>query len=54
MTELPILPVGVTEQEGRLRLSFGKVYVPEIPEKRVDRDLPVSQQVMNAILDQMV
>ena len=46
---LPVLPVGVAEQDGRLRVSFGPLFVPEIPPGRAERDLAVSQQVMAAI-----
>jgi hypothetical protein len=46
---LPILPVGVAEREGRLRLSFGPAFVPEIPAERGKRDQVVAQQVMEAI-----
>ena len=53
-TGWPILPVGVTEQQGRLRVSFGKPYSPDIPERRADLDSIVSQQVMSAIKQQMV
>jgi 1-acyl-sn-glycerol-3-phosphate acyltransferase len=50
---LPVLPVGVAEQGGRLRISFGCPFVPEIPPARVDRDTAVSQQVMAAIARQL-
>ena len=48
---LPILPVGVTEQSGRLRISFGQLFVPEIPPSRIERDRVVAQQVVGAIAD---
>jgi len=50
---LPLLPVGVTEQAGRLRLSFGQLFIPDIPPRRVDRDLTVSRQVMTSIARQL-
>jgi 1-acyl-sn-glycerol-3-phosphate acyltransferase len=46
---LPVLPVGVKEVEGRLRLSFGPAFVPEIPAGRGERDRVVARQVMEAI-----
>lgn len=46
---LPVLPVGVTEQGGRLRISFGQLFVPEIPLSRTERDRAIAQQVMGAI-----
>jgi 1-acyl-sn-glycerol-3-phosphate acyltransferase len=46
---LPVLPVGVLEREGRLRLSFGPAFEPEIPARRQDRDRDVARQVMAAI-----
>jgi len=50
---LPVLPVGVTEQAGRLRLSFGQLFIPEIPPGRVERDLAVARQVMTSIAGQL-
>jgi hypothetical protein len=50
---LPVLPVGVTEREGRLRLSFGQLFIPEIPPGRVERDLVVARQVMTSIAGQI-
>jgi hypothetical protein len=50
---LPVLPVGVTEREGRLRLSFGQLFIPEIPSGRFERDLAVTQQVMTSIAEQL-
>ncbi|MFL7791225.1 MAG: 1-acyl-sn-glycerol-3-phosphate acyltransferase, partial [Anaerolineae bacterium] len=46
---LVVLPVGVTEMGGRLRVSFGPVFVPQIPPDRKERDCSVSRQVMEAI-----
>jgi 1-acyl-sn-glycerol-3-phosphate acyltransferase len=46
---LPVLPVGVTEAEGRLRASFGPVFVPRVPSDRAARDRAVTEQVMRAI-----
>jgi hypothetical protein len=46
---LPVLPVGVAEVERRLRVSFGPLFVPEIPPHRAARDRPVARQVMAAI-----
>jgi len=50
---LPVLPVGVTERRGRLSVSFGPLFVPEIPASRIERDLAVAQQVMAAIAQQL-
>jgi hypothetical protein len=50
---LPILPVGVAERDGRLRLSFGPVFLPEIPAQRAGRDRAVAGQVMEAIGGQL-
>jgi len=46
---LPVLPVGVAEPDGRLRVSFGPPCVPDIPSERNRRDQAVAQQVMAAI-----
>jgi 1-acyl-sn-glycerol-3-phosphate acyltransferase len=46
---LPVLPVGVTEAGGRLRVSFGPVFVPRAPSERAARDRAVTEQVMGAI-----
>ena len=46
---LPVLPVAVAEDAGRLRLSFGPIVVPQIPPRHADRDRLVSEQVMAAI-----
>lgn len=50
---LPVLPSGVMETEGRLRVSFGELFVPEIPSARAERDRVVAQQVMTAIAQQL-
>jgi 1-acyl-sn-glycerol-3-phosphate acyltransferase len=50
---LPVLPVGVTEAEGRLCASFGPVFMPEVPPDRAERDHAVTEQVMDAIAGQL-
>ena len=50
---LPVLPVGVAEVGGRLRVSFGPPFVPEIPPDRARRDRAVARQVMAAIARQL-
>jgi len=50
---LPILPVGVSEPEGRLRVSFGSLFVPDISPERTRRDRAVSRQVMAAVALQL-
>jgi 1-acyl-sn-glycerol-3-phosphate acyltransferase len=50
---LLVLPVGITELDGRLRVSFGPVFIPQIPPGRKERDLSVSRQVMEAIARQL-
>jgi 1-acyl-sn-glycerol-3-phosphate acyltransferase len=50
---LAILPVGVAEADGRMRLSFGPPFVPDIPATRTQRDQQVSRQVMAAIARQL-
>jgi 1-acyl-sn-glycerol-3-phosphate acyltransferase len=50
---LPVLPVGIAEAEGRLRVSFGPSFVPEIPPDRAERDRAVARQVMAAIARQL-
>jgi hypothetical protein len=50
---LPVLPVGVTEDDGRLRVSFGPAFCPEIPARGRERDSTVAQQVMAAIARQL-
>jgi hypothetical protein len=52
-TGLPVLPVGVSEPEGRLRVSFGPLFVPDVPPQRASRDRAVSRQVMAAIALQL-
>jgi hypothetical protein len=46
---LVVLPVGVTETAGRLRVSFGPTFIPEVPSERGKRDRVVARQVMDAI-----
>ncbi len=46
---MPVLPVGVCEVGGRLRVSFGSLFIPHIPSERAKRDRVVSDQVMGAI-----
>jgi 1-acyl-sn-glycerol-3-phosphate acyltransferase len=46
---LPILPVGVAEPGGRLCLSFGPPFVPDMPADRDERERAVAGQVMAAI-----
>ncbi len=46
---LPVLPVGVTERGGRMRISFGETFLPSVPPRRVERDRAVARQVMEAI-----
>lgn len=50
---LTVLPVGVSEWGGRLRVSFGPVFVPRIPLARKERDRTVARQVMEAIARQL-
>jgi len=50
---LTILPVGLAESDGRLRISFGAPFVPEIPRQREERDQHVAHQVMQAIAAQL-
>ena len=51
---LPVLPVGVSEPQGRLRIALGPCFEPEIPGDRSARDEVVSRQVMAAIADLVV
>lgn len=51
---LPVLPVGVAEADGRLRVSFGAPFVPEIPRSRAARDRATIDQVMAAIARQLL
>lgn len=46
---LPLLPVGVAEGDGRLRLAFGSLFVPHLPSQRAARDRAVAWQVIEAI-----
>jgi 1-acyl-sn-glycerol-3-phosphate acyltransferase len=50
---LPVLPVGVAEPAGRLRVSFGPLFVPQIPPDRPERDRAVTRQAMDAIARQL-
>lgn len=50
---LPVLPVAVYEFGGRLRVSVGTPFVPEIPADHASRDACVSHQVMAAIAEQL-
>ncbi|MBN1811406.1 MAG: 1-acyl-sn-glycerol-3-phosphate acyltransferase [Anaerolineae bacterium] len=50
---LPVLPTGVTETVGRLRISFGPAFIPQIPSGRGEQDRVVMQQVMSAIARQL-
>lgn len=50
---LVILPVGASERSGRLRVSFGPVFTPQIPRAREERDRTVARQVMEAIARQL-
>ncbi|MCX7682662.1 MAG: 1-acyl-sn-glycerol-3-phosphate acyltransferase [Anaerolineae bacterium] len=45
----PVLPIGVSECDGRLRLSCGPPFTPLIPLQRAERDRAVISQVMDAI-----
>jgi 1-acyl-sn-glycerol-3-phosphate acyltransferase len=46
---LPVLPVGLSEPAGQLRVSFGPLFVPDIPARRAGQDRVVIRQVMDAI-----
>ena len=50
---LPVLPVGVAERGGRLRVSFGPLFVPQVPPNRIGLDRTVAPQVMAAIARQL-
>ena len=50
---LPVLPVAVAEPEGQLCVSFGPLFVPEVPPERTGRDRAVACQVMAAIALQL-
>lgn len=52
-TGMPVLPVGISEEERRLRLSFGAPFVPAIPPRHAGRDRAVIDQVMAAIAAQL-
>lgn len=52
-TGLPLLPVGISEPDGRILVSFGPPFVPEMPPDRKERDRVVSRQVMAAIAQQL-
>ncbi len=52
-TGMPVLPVGLAEHAGRLHLSFGALFVPEIPHRRALRDRVVIDQVLDAIAAQL-
>jgi len=51
---MPVLPVGIAESGGKLRLSFGPVFRPLVPKDRSRRDAGVAEQVMGAISDQVL
>ncbi len=46
---LPVLPAGLSETEGRLTVSFGRLFTPAIPTRRALRDKAVAGEVMRAI-----
>ena len=46
---MPVLPVGIEEVGGRLRVSFGPLFTPLVPADRQCRDSHVISQVMDAI-----
>ena len=50
---LPVLPAGVGERDGRLCVSFGPLFVPEIPAERGQRDRRVAKQIAEAIRRQL-
>jgi len=50
---LQVLPVGLAERGGRLRVSFGPLFVPHLPADRTERDRAVAAQVMKAIARQL-
>jgi hypothetical protein len=49
----PVLPVALAEPQGRLQISFGAPFVPDIPPERRGRDGHVAGQVMAAIARQL-
>jgi hypothetical protein len=50
---LPVLPVGVSEANDRLVISFGPTFVPALPSARAEREAVVSGQVMAAIAQRL-
>jgi 1-acyl-sn-glycerol-3-phosphate acyltransferase len=50
---LPVLPVAIAEAAGKLHVSFGSVFVPEMPPRRAERDRAVIRQVMDSIAQQL-
>jgi 1-acyl-sn-glycerol-3-phosphate acyltransferase len=46
---LPVLPVGVTELGGWMRVAIGPAFWPEVPAGRAERDEVVTVQVMAEI-----
>lgn len=48
---LPILPVAVSEVQGRIHVAFGSLFQPVIPVSKIGRDKAVAEQVMSAITD---
>jgi hypothetical protein len=50
---LPVLPAGVGEHAGRLCVSFGPLFEPDIPVDRAERDLAVAEQIASAIAQQL-
>jgi hypothetical protein len=50
---MPVLPAGISEVDGKLRVSFGAVFTPPIPADRSRRDKVVADQVMGAIARQL-
>jgi 1-acyl-sn-glycerol-3-phosphate acyltransferase len=50
---LSVLPVGVAEKAGRLCVSFGPTFIPQIPPGGGEQDRVVTQQVMTAITHQL-
>jgi len=51
---LPILPVGVSEKNGCMFISFGPLFIPQIPSTRAERDLVVGDQILAAIARQLI
>jgi 1-acyl-sn-glycerol-3-phosphate acyltransferase len=52
-TGMPVLPAGISEVDGKLRVSFGPIFTPHIPPDRARRDKAVADQVMGAIARQL-